>query len=162
MKKINYIIGDATEPVGAGNKIIAHVCNNKGGWGKGFVLAISKKWGYPEEHYRSLNKYYSVLGTIGVVRVDEGIYVANMVCQDGYKSSNNPIPLRYNYLNACLNSLRETAEEVNASVHMPRIGCGLAGGNWTLIEPIIQKTLVEKGIEVFVYDLTEEDTSKYE
>lgn len=43
MKDIIYLKGDATEPIGTGHKIIAHVCNNKGGWGRGFVLAISKK-----------------------------------------------------------------------------------------------------------------------
>lgn len=31
MKDIIYLNGDATEPVGDGFKIIAHVCNNKGG-----------------------------------------------------------------------------------------------------------------------------------
>jgi hypothetical protein len=36
---------------------------------------------------------------------------------------------------------------------MPRIGCGLAGGTWDKIEPIIERTLLAKGIEVVVYDL---------
>ncbi len=36
---------------------------------------------------------------------------------------------------------------------MPRIGCGLAGGKWEEIEPIIQSALLENGIEVYVYDL---------
>jgi hypothetical protein len=36
---------------------------------------------------------------------------------------------------------------------LPRIGCGLAGGRWELIEPIIERTLRNNGIEVFVYDL---------
>lgn len=35
---------------------------------------------------------------------------------------------------------------------MPRIGCGLAGGKWEKIEPLINKNLIEKGIDVFVYD----------
>jgi hypothetical protein len=33
---------------------------------------------------------------------------------------------------------------------MPRIGCGLAGGQWGTIEPIIAKMLEEK--DVFIYD----------
>jgi len=37
-------------------------------------------------------------------------------------------------------------------VHMPRIGCGLAGGKWEKIEPIILSELIDKGINVFVYD----------
>jgi hypothetical protein len=35
---------------------------------------------------------------------------------------------------------------------MPRIGCGLAGGKWELIEPIIVRTLSEHDIAVTVYD----------
>ena len=34
MSTINYIKGDATQPQAKGNKIIAHVCNDLGGWGK--------------------------------------------------------------------------------------------------------------------------------
>ena len=35
---------------------------------------------------------------------------------------------------------------------MPRIGCGLAGGKWEEIEPIIERTLATAGVEVTVYD----------
>ena len=35
---------------------------------------------------------------------------------------------------------------------MPRINCGLAGGNWNTIEQIIQKDLIERNIKVTVYD----------
>ena len=42
MKMINYLKGDATNPEISGNKIIAHICNDVGGWGKGFVVAVSK------------------------------------------------------------------------------------------------------------------------
>ena len=45
---INDVIGDATQPVGAGPKIIVHVCNDIGGWGRGFVVAISNHWPEPE------------------------------------------------------------------------------------------------------------------
>ncbi|MQY33582.1 hypothetical protein SRB17_15430 [Streptomyces sp. RB17] len=42
--------------------------------------------------------------------------------------------------------------ELGASVHMPRIGCGLAGGTWSRKEPFITERLVKRGIEVTVYD----------
>jgi hypothetical protein len=32
---------------------IAHVCNDRGGWGKGFVMAISQRWPQPEMEYRA-------------------------------------------------------------------------------------------------------------
>ncbi|MBV9509840.1 MAG: Appr-1-p processing protein, partial [Caulobacteraceae bacterium] len=49
---ITYLKGDATQPTGKGNKIIAHICNDLGGWGKGFVLALSKRWPQPEAAFR--------------------------------------------------------------------------------------------------------------
>jgi hypothetical protein len=35
---------------------------------------------------------------------------------------------------------------------MPRIGCGLAGGQWTEIEEIVNKNLIAHEIETAVYD----------
>ena len=49
---VKYIKGDATNPVSEGNKILVHVCNDVGGWGKGFVIAVSNKWKEPEQQYR--------------------------------------------------------------------------------------------------------------
>ena len=54
--EILYIKGDATAPIGSGVKVITHICNDIGGWGKGFVLALSKKWKMPEEAYRQWYK----------------------------------------------------------------------------------------------------------
>lgn len=56
MKMINYLKGDATNPEISGNKIIAHICNDVGGWGKGFVVAVSKRWKEPELSYREWYK----------------------------------------------------------------------------------------------------------
>jgi hypothetical protein len=35
---------------------------------------------------------------------------------------------------------------------MPRIGCGLAGGDWSRIEPLIEEQLCARGVQVTVYD----------
>ena len=154
---INYVIGDATYPQGEGNKIICHICNDSGYWGRGFVLALSKRWKEPEEMYRS---EYRRLGTnrfntghFMQVQVEKGISVANMIAQKGVKSKSNPKPICYNSLDRCLNICAWNALASRSSVHMPRIGCGLAGGTWDEVEPLIQKNLCAKGIPVTVYDL---------
>ena len=49
--QIHYRVGDATAPVADGPKIIAHICNDIGAWGRGFVLAISRRWPEPEKAY---------------------------------------------------------------------------------------------------------------
>lgn len=151
---IEYVVGDATNPLGKGNKIIAHICNDVGGWGKGFVLAISKKWKEPEQSYRQWyhSKDHFGLGKIKVVPVNNYMSVANMVAQKGIRTGSKGPPIRYEALEQCLELLAEEAKAQGASVHMPRIGCGLAGGKWELIEPLIEKTLISQGISVTVYD----------
>lgn len=53
---INYIIGDATQPVYSGPAILVHVCNDLGKWGAGFVLAVSRRWPEPEAAYRAWHR----------------------------------------------------------------------------------------------------------
>lgn len=57
MKKIIYLKGDATKPEGLGTRIIAHICNDVGLWGKGFVLAVSKRSKLPEIEFKEWFKY---------------------------------------------------------------------------------------------------------
>jgi O-acetyl-ADP-ribose deacetylase (regulator of RNase III) len=98
-KQINYVVGDATEPNGPGPRIIAHVCNDAGGWGKGFVLALSRRWQGPEAAYRSWYRERAVngfaLGATQIVTVSQDLYVANMVGQHGYRPSSDGPPVRY-------------------------------------------------------------------
>lgn len=153
---IHYVVGDATVPQGTGNKIICHICNDQGGWGAGFVLALSKKWTEPEEHYRKDMKNHKLrLGDVQMITVEKDILVANLIAQHGYRSKKNPVPVSYVSLSECLGEVAKWASSLLASVHMPRIGCGLGGGDWNLIEKIIQEELCSKGIPVFVYDLKE-------
>lgn len=157
MAMINFIKGDAIQPQAKGNKVIAHVCNDLGGWGKGFVLAVSKRWPGPEAEYRAWHKDRSKndfgLGAIQLVRVEPYVWVANMVAQRGMKTGSNGPPIRYDAVRVCLKKLAGEAKRLGASVHMPRIGCGLAGGRWEEVEPIIVDELASQGVEVTVYDL---------
>jgi len=149
---IQYITGDATAPIGDCNKIIAHICNDVGKWGKGFVLAISKRWPQPKAEFVNLHARQSLkLGVVQLVRVQKAIWVANMVAQRDTVAHGGLPPIRYGALLECLKELGLYAHQLQASVHMPRIGCGLAGGKWERVEPLIVETL--PGTQVFVYDL---------
>jgi O-acetyl-ADP-ribose deacetylase (regulator of RNase III) len=53
----------------------------------------------------------------------------------------------------CLEKVAELAAKKKLSVHMPRIGCGLAGGTWNKVEAIILDKLSNLDISVYVYDL---------
>lgn len=152
---IEYIKGDATKPVTPGNKIIVHICNDVGGWGKGFVLAISKRWPEPEKSYREWfrSKINFALGEMQLINVEGEIWVANLIGQHKLnKDEDGNAPIRYAAVEHGLEKVAKFAKEIHASVHMPRIGCGLAGGTWDRIEPLITKTLIAENVPVTVYD----------
>ena len=153
---IEYVVGDATVPGGHGPWIVAHVCNDAGGWGKGFVVALSRRWPGPEAAYRSWYRERATsdfaLGAVQLVDVDEGLFVANMIGQHGYRPSADGPPVRYEAIGTALATLGGKALGLGATVHMPRIGCGLAGGRWELIEPLIVGHLAQRGVAVTVYD----------
>ena len=155
MTQINYITGDATCPTGSGPKIIVHICNDIGGWGRGFVLALSKKWKAPEQSYRSWYKSEVdfELGSVQFVQVESDLWIANLIGQHKIRKDEkgNP-PIRYRAVKQGLSTVAKKAIELDTSVHMPRIGCGLAGGKWEKIEPLIQDTLLTAEIAVTVYD----------
>lgn len=153
--EIVYLKGDATSPSIVGNKIIVHICNDIGKWGKGFVMAISKKWKEPETQYRQWFRSNDnfVLGEVQFVQVENDLWIANIIGQHKInKDENGNPPIRYEAVANGLKKVAQFAKDKNASVHMPRIGCGLAGGTWDKIEPLIQQRLIENHIDVIVYD----------
>src|SRR6185437_6262835 len=156
MTAIRYLKGDATFPQARGNKIICHICNDIGGWGQGFVLAVSHRWKAPEAEYRAWHaegKHGGFeLGAVQFVAVERTIWVANMIAQRGIKRGSSGPPIRYEALARCLPQVAAKAKELDASVHMPRIGCGLAGGDWSKVEPLIDEHLIAAGVAVTVYD----------
>ncbi|WP_329527964.1 macro domain-containing protein [Streptomyces sp. NBC_01462] len=156
MSGITYVRGDATVPSVKGVKLIAHVCNDIGGWGKGFVLALSRRWPEPEKAYRAWHRGRAHndfgLGAAQFVQVERHVWVANLIGQRGIWTGSKGVPVRYEAIDAALGRLAEQAVALEASVHMPRIGCGLAGGTWSRVEPLITQRLVQRGIAVTVYD----------
>ena len=155
MTPLTVVRGDATSPQAKGPKVIAHICNDLGGWGKGFVLAISRRWPEPERDYRDWHRHRAAndfgLGAVRLVQVTADIWVANMVGQHGMKTGSNGPPIRYDAVERCLARLAGLLPS-GGSVHMPRIGTGLAGGSWDRIEPLLVRTLCARDIPVTVYD----------
>jgi O-acetyl-ADP-ribose deacetylase (regulator of RNase III) len=156
---LSYVPGDATSPQAAGPKVIAHICNDLGGWGKGFVVAVSRRWPEPERDYRDWHRNRARndfgLGAVRLIQVRPDIWVANMIGQHGMRTGSKGPPIRYDAVDRCLAALAaaEPVERLGASVHMPRIGTGLAGGRWERIEPLIITRLSARDVAVTVYDL---------
>jgi O-acetyl-ADP-ribose deacetylase (regulator of RNase III) len=147
---IKYIVGNAVKPIGDGEKFIIHVSNDVHAWGSGFVLAISKKWKMPEYYFRATKSLN--LGDIQAVIVEKDITVINMIGQHGVGIDlvTHIPPIRYDAIRECLKKVNVLALEFNATIHAPRFGSGLAGGDWNVIEQIINDEIT---VDVTIYDL---------
>lgn len=164
---ITYLKGDATKPIKT-PALICHVTNNRGAWGAGFVMSISERWTEPEQAYRQWYRELFkvpqiidekekdfILGNVQFVPVlDQNIWVANMIAQDNFKRPQHEsghMYLKYDALNKTLEKSFKFANEKQLTIHMPRIGCGLAGGSWDVIESLISPYTETFNVETFVY-----------
>jgi O-acetyl-ADP-ribose deacetylase (regulator of RNase III) len=161
--RITFLKGDATQPTAKGKRIVAHVVNDATpNWGgKGFAQAIKARWPEAQEAFRKWideDPERLSLGNLHIADVDSETSVASMICQKGYGSSAK-VRLRYFALEACLRNLNQIAAKHSASVHMPRIGCGQAGGSWFLVQELITGALLSEQVGVNVYDLPDANKS---
>jgi len=148
--QLYHVVGDATQPVKS-PAIIAHVCNDEGKWGSGFVLALGKAHPQAESEYHGLTPGRRVLGFTQFV-VDGDVTIANMIAQHGVRPHHG-IPLRYSSLNICLADVQNRALAEGRTVHMPRIGAKRGGGDWSVIKAIILATMK---VDTYVYTLPAE------
>jgi len=147
---LHYLIGDATEPV-LKPAIIAHCCNDSNGWGRGFVLALSAKYSEPEKEYHN---WFATgkpqLGDVQFVQVKPDLIVANIIGQKGTHCRGPIPPIRYDAITKGLEQVYQKAKQEGYTVHMPRIGAVLGGGDWPTIDKIIRGTM---SVESYVYTI---------
>lgn len=144
--------------------IIAHVVNDIGRFGRGVAAAIRH---HLPQAARAFDDWAAGrldgdapvywLGQVLFVSLPGGITVAHMVAQHRVRSASNPHPIRYDHLETCLRTVadvarRDTMVGEATTVAIPKIGSGLAGGDWDRIEPIVAQTLT--GQPVAIYTLT--------
>ena len=125
---LNYITGDATKPIGTGNRIITHCCNDRGFWNAGFVKALSRRWSEPERAYRRWaagnDRLPFALGNVQFVKVETGLCVANLVGQSGI-STRRQKPS---------NTLRRDSKRIDGGTrtrpHLQRLHSHAPNGSW--------------------------------
>lgn len=133
------IYGDA---LNAREDILAHQTNCKGVMGAGIAKQIKEV--YPEvfKDYKSycdsFEKDIEILGTMRISKCNNGKYIASLFGQYSYnKYVKQTIE---DELKKSIILLHDYAKDNNLSVAFPyMIGCGLAGGNWDKIYPLIEE-----------------------
>ena len=115
--------------------IIVHGCNAQGVMGSGVALAVRQK--YPE----CFNAYANADLHLGLVvwhYENENLWIANAITQDFYGTDKRHV--NYAAIAFCFEHVFKNAiygSSTPFEVHFPKIGAGLGGGDWNIIEQII-------------------------
>lgn len=153
---IRTIHGDVLDPRGNDCKIICQLVNDKATkWGGGIARKTARK--FPEAEKQFTENFLNIqsdqrLGSAIFSVVDSKLVIASLVGQVGYGKSSLP-RIRYTALENALEAVAEKAVSLGASIHMPRIGTGAAGGTWAVIEEILDDVVVRRGLEITVYEV---------
>lgn len=143
---IHYVKGDLFS---TNHQIIAHGVNCRGAFGAGVAGLMAEK--YPKSKYRYLEKFYSEnwhLGDVQLVKIDTNLYIANCATQDAYYPRNQ-VHADYLAIRQAMEKVKRFAQLKQFKIAMPKIGSGLAGGEWTIIENILNAVFEDYDITVY-------------
>ena len=149
-----YIVGDITKTE---LKYIAHGVNAQNKMGSGVAKALYEAFPQVKEQYHLYMKGKSPSAFLGrLQRVDCGDkYVFNMFTQENFGYDGKKY-VNYYALVSCF-AILKTFRCISGPIAIPKIGCGLAGGDWNIVEQLINDT-VGDDLEIWVYEL--EDSQK--
>ncbi len=134
--------------------IIAHGCNCKNSFKSGIAGQIKKEFPKASESYHNLFKDKGVeLGDVDIVEVKKGKYIVNCMTQFDYGNSQrtNITYLDIQALKKCLIEVKNFSKKNNLKVGLPKIGCGLAGGDWSEVKSIIEGIFKDYPVEIYYY-----------
>lgn len=151
---IKYKLGNLFDYAEKNRCIIAHIANNRGVMGSGFVIPLAQKYPLAKADYLSLKTYE--LGETQFV-LEKGVIVANMIAQNGFISPDNPQPCDLSALCGCLLDVLDLAYYLRVPVYLPRVGAGLGGAKWEDVEKVIKECVDERDwVDVTIFTLPQE------
>lgn len=172
---IEYKIGDLFDCVDwktSTIKLIPHCCNNIGRFGSGFAGAVAKRHPHVQQRYFdwfqeqvdfASGKPFA-LGEFQSVQLDPAFgrsFIVNMIGQNGVVGPDNRKPVKYGYLQRCVEDIGKMVQHFNGhnkvsqdvEICTVKFGAGLAGGEWPIIEEFLLDSWVSRGIKVTIFDL---------
>ena len=137
---IRYVDGDLVRDA-ENYDVIIHGCNCFCTMGAGIAPQIKNK--FPEAYAAdcaTVSGDRDKLGTITHTDTSSKPIVVNLYSQQGYNGrTHGDVDLDYDALRSGLKLVKEKFS--GKFIGMPRIGAGLAGGDWNIIEKIIDEEL---------------------
>ena len=145
---------------------ICHQVNCQGRMGSGIAKQIRERWPIVYEQYISgfkaieeesinwedeLDVSEVLLGRLQQIKVNDTQTVINMFAQQYYGYDGKRYT-SYDAFWACLGGIRDSIPKGSKIGFPYRIGCGLGGANWQVIETMIY-TVLGKDFDVYIYML---------
>lgn len=153
---IRLVHGNILEPQNGGQKVICQLVNDKAiKWGGGIARKMASKFPHAEREFMDQVKSIPRSDRLGCTifsKASDDLTIASLIGQEGHGQSLFP-RIRYKALQSCLQAVADHAVSKGASIHMPKIGTGAAGGDWSTIEEILDDIMVRSGLVVTVYEL---------
>lgn len=134
-------------------EVIVHGCNDQGVMGSGIALQV--KTLYPEAYdvYRKefLKKDGLLEGGTFTYAESNGKTIVNMITQNFYGRDGKRY-VKYDWIADGFYELDRMCESVGQkNIAMPQIGAGLGGGDWGVIEKIIESECKFVQPNVYIY-----------
>jgi O-acetyl-ADP-ribose deacetylase (regulator of RNase III) len=130
--------------------VVVHGCNCFCRMKRGIAPLMAKAFGvdtFPKES-AEFSGDFNKLGTIDYQKVS-GVFVVNAYAQYHWKlPSKYGFPLDYDALRLCLRKINHRFTGLH--VAMPKIGCGLAGGDWNHVTQMIQEEMEDCKVTVLM------------
>lgn len=148
---IEYVVGDllsCTQPV------LVHGCNNQGVMGSGVARQIRAKWPHVYEVYHKFDVDHGLeLGDVIPAVAEEDLIVLNAITQDGF-GRDGAVYVKYDAITTCFRTINVYMQHHGfLELALPRIGAGLGGGDWKIIEEIINQTAENYTPVVYDYSM---------
>lgn len=125
--------------------IIVHGCNAQGVMGSGVAKAVRTTYPGAWEAYRKQFEQKGLeLGDVVWFVAQPSpnhLAIANAITQKYYGRDENRVYVDYDAIRMVFKKIGDIARKYSLEVHYPKIGAGLAHGDWNKISPIILEEL---------------------
>lgn len=151
-----YVNGDILSPVMDFEErpvIVCHQVNCKGVMGSGLAKQVRERFSWVYDVYKKrCEAGLACLGQVQVcsVLLEAGYLIVNVFGQDGF--GRGVCHTNYDALRRAFTYLSQGYSSYVFRIPY-KMGCGLGGGDWEIVESIIKETLCDKGVEVEIWRL---------
>lgn len=148
---MKYVVKNLLHAARAGEvDVIAHQCNCFCRMKSGIAPQIVKE--FPEAKVaddRTIEGDGNKLGSVSLAETDFGL-IFNLYGQYRYGNDGKQYT-NYFALMSCFQEMKKYLPK-GTKIGLPKLGCGLAGGDWNIVSKIITKELKDFEITIYVLD----------